>query len=342
MFEPKFKYTHKIVNNLTLIAESKAIVLNSHLIPKWEVSLRKEAILKNAHSSTAIEGNPLSFDEVSALADGRHVMALQKDKQEVLNYLDALKRIPDFSSKDPLKLDDLLKIHEIITKETLRNPEDEGVLRNRQVYVVAGDGSVVFTPPITDEVPDLINDYLDWINSIGIIDPVIAAGLAHYEFVRIHPFIDGNGRTARFMATLVLHKYGFDSKRFFALDDYYNMNLHNYYQALKTVNPDTLDLTQWLEYFTEGVAFSMEAVKEKVIGISKDIKFLKEKGQISLNERQMKIVEKILDDGKINNKTIIDMFSIVPSVAREETNRLEKLNVIKRVGEGRNIHYILC
>ena len=93
MFKPNFHYTHKIVRNLTLIVESRAIILNAPLIPKWEVSLRREALIRSAHSSTAIEGNPLSFEEVSALAAGRDIMVRRKDKQEVLNYLEALEKI---------------------------------------------------------------------------------------------------------------------------------------------------------------------------------------------------------------------------------------------------------
>lgn len=94
MFKPNFRCTDKIVTNLTFIPESRAIILNSPLIPKWEVSLRRDALLRSAHSSTAIEGNPLSLEEVSALAAGRDIMVRRKDKQEVLNYLEALERIP--------------------------------------------------------------------------------------------------------------------------------------------------------------------------------------------------------------------------------------------------------
>jgi Fic family protein len=343
VFKPNFTYTNKIVKNLTVIAEAKTIILNSSLVPKWEVSLRKEAILKSTHFSTAIEGNPLTMEEISALADGRNIMAKQKDKQEVLNYIDTLKEIPYFSSFNPLNLDELLKIHHSLTKETLGNNEYEGNIRNKQVYVGRSDGTIIFMPPKTEEVLNLINNFLEWFNSSNLneIDPVIIAGLTHYELVRIHPFIDGNGRFARLMATLVLYKYGFDLKRFFTLDDYYNMNLSDYYNALKTVDQDTLDLTEWLEYFTDGVAFSLNGVKEKVIGISKNVKILKEQGQISLNERQMKIVEKIISEGKITNKDIRDIFLISNTSAKKETANLEKLNVIKREGKGRNTHYVL-
>lgn len=305
--------------------------------------MRKEAILRSAHSSTAIEGNPLTIEEVSALANGRDIMARRKDKDEVLNYLEALKRISDFSSSSPFTLNDLLEVHKVLTKGTLDNPEDEGILRNRQVYVGRANGEVVFMPPATDKIPALIDDFLEWFNppDLNEIDPVIVAGLTHYELVRIHPFIDGNGRTARIMATIVLYKRGFDLKRFFTLDDYYDQDRPNYYAALKSVKQDTLNLTEWLEYFTDGVAVSMKSVKEKVLGLSKSSKFLEEKGQIALNDRQMAIVERIISEGQITNRDIRSMFEISDNVARTETSKLEDFGVIKRIGHGRSTRYVL-
>lgn len=344
MYKPNFSYTDRIVKNLTFIAESKAIIINSPLIPEWEVSLRKEALIQSAHSSTAIEGNPLTLEEVSELAQGREVMARRKDRQEVLNYLEALDRIPDFASSDPLTMEDLLEIHFIVTKETLDDPEFEGILRPVQVIVGnPATGEVTFRPPETEEVPQLIEDFLEWFNSplMDELDPVIAAGLTHYELVRIHPFVDGNGRTARIMATMVLYKRGFDLKRFFALDDYYDHDRNSYYEALQTVNPDTVDVTQWIEYFTEGVASSIKTVKERVIGLSRNVKVLKEKGQIALNKRQMLIVEKIIADGKITNKDIRGMFGISDTAAKNEISKLIDLGVIERKGQGRSIHYVL-
>jgi len=93
MFKPNFRYTDKIVNHLTQIAVARDLILNSPLVPKWEVELRREAIIRSAHSSTAIEGNRLSLEQVSDLAQGREVMATRKDKQEVLNYLNVLENV---------------------------------------------------------------------------------------------------------------------------------------------------------------------------------------------------------------------------------------------------------
>lgn len=344
MFKPNFQYSNKIVKNLTLIADARAIILNAPLIPKWEVSLRREALIRSAHSSTAIEGNPLSLEEVSDLAAGRDIMVRRKDRQEVLNYLEALEKVPEFAQRVPLMSKDLLEIHKVVTKETLENSGDEGVFRNRQVFV--GNritGEVTFMPPPTEQVPQLVNDFFEWFNcqQANEVDPVVEAGLTHYELVRIHPFIDGNGRTARIMATPVFYKRGFDVKRFFALDDYYDQDRRGYYMALKSIDQNTLNLTGWLEYFTEGVAVSIKEVKDKVIGLSKDIKFLKEKGQIALTERQMRIVERIIQSEKITIGEVAKEFEISRQAALKEMNKLVELKVVRLKGKGRGAYYEL-
>lgn len=139
MFEPNFQYTHKIVNNLKQIAVARELILNSPLIPKWEVTLRREAIIHSAHSSTSIEGNRLSLEQVSDLAQGREVIATRKDKQEVLNYLKVLEDIDKLIHGKKITEQDILNIHKMVTQETLENPNDCGVYRNHYLeYFVEG------------------------------------------------------------------------------------------------------------------------------------------------------------------------------------------------------------
>ena len=252
MFKPKYSITPNILSNLIKTAEARAVVDNAYLVPKWEVALRREALIKNAHASTAIEGNPLSLEQVSDLAMGRDIMATRKAKAEVVNYLKV------------------------------------------------------------------------------------------YEFVRIHPFIDGNGRAARALASLILYFRGFDTKRFFALDDYYDGDRQAYYRALQSVDSKKLDITEWLEYFTYGVALQIETVKKRVLSLSSDLKRKKSKGQIALTERQMRIVERIHDYRFITNKTIREMFKLSDEGALKELKRLLSLGVIKSEGRGRNIRYLLA
>jgi len=344
MFKPNFRYTDKIVNDLTQISAARELILNSPLIPKWEVALRREAIIRSAHSSTSIEGNKLSLEQVNNLAHGREVMATRKDKQEVLNYLKALENMDKLSEGNKVTEKGILNIHKILTQETLENPSDCGAYRNR--YVVVANritGEVFFSPPSNDEVPGLVRALVDWLNSAEAtaLDPVIEAGITHYEFVRIHPFVDGNGRTARVLATLMLFLRGFDVKQFFCLDDYYDSDRKAYYKALQSVDQKTLDLTNWLEYFVEGVKVSIAAVKERVIRLSSERLRKTKKGQIALTERQMRIVEMLVQNGKVSIGYVRDQFGVTRQMALKEMNKLTKLGVIKLKGKGRGAYYVL-
>ena len=230
----------------------------------------------------------------------------------------------------------------MLTQNTLENASDCGVYRTR--YVVVGNrltGEVIFRPPLNEDVPKLMKALIAWINSpdAQTIDPIIEAGIAHYEFVRIHPFVDGNGRTARVLATLILYLRGFDAKQFFCLDDYYDSDRPAYYRILQSVNQKTLDLTNWLEYFVEGVKVSITAVKERVIRLSSERLRKARKGQVALTERQMKIVEFINQNGQITNRDVRSMFHISNRAALDEIMKLLKMKVIKTLGKGRNLHY---
>jgi Fic family protein len=273
MFKPNFRYTNTIVRLLARISAAREVVVNSPLIPRWEVSLRRQAIIHSAHSSTRIEGNRLSLEQVSELAQGREIMATRKDKQEALNYLAVLENIGNMVQGGFLREQDVLRLHRTLTNDTLENAGDCGVYRKR--YVVVANkvtGEIFFNPPQNKDVPRLMKDLIEWINSEEAkeLDPVIEAGIVHYEFVRIHPFVNGNGRAARVLAALILNQRGFDTKQFFCLDDYYDVDRNEYYQALQSVKQDTLDMTNWLEYFAEGVHISIEAVKERVVQLSSE------------------------------------------------------------------------
>ena len=345
MFKPKYSITNHILNNLIKTAEAKAVLDNAYLVPKWEVALRREALIKNAHASTAIEGNPLSLEQVSELAMGRDIMATRKAKAEVLNYLKLLEDLPKLTEDEKITEKVILKIHKLLTKDVLESPADSGVYRNRQVVIGSRlTGLVTFRPPDTKDVPVLMKGFVAWLNSRDAAEtnPVLAAGIGHYEFVRIHPFIDGNGRTARSLASLILYLRGFDTKRFFALDDYYDSDRQSYYKALQSVDSKKVDVTEWLEYFTYGVALQIEKVKERVLSLSNDLKRKELKGQVALTERQMKIVERINNYGYITNKAIREMFELSDEGALKEIKKLLSLEVIKSEGKGRNVRYLLA
>jgi Fic family protein len=345
VFQPNFKYTHKIVRLLSKISAAREVILNSPLVPKWEVMLRREAIIRTAHSSTHIEGNRLNLEQVSKLAQGRAITATRKDKQEVLNYLEVLRNIGNLVYNSTLTVKDILKTHGRVTKDTLEHPEDSGTFRSR--YVVVGNaatGEIFFRPPKNEDVKGLVEELVAWLNfqDAQELDPVIEAGIAHYEFVRIHPFIDGNGRTARVLATWILYKRGFDTKQFFCLDDYYDSDRPAYYKALQSVNPVMLDTSKWLEYFVEGVHVSVQAAKERIVRLSSERLRKTQKGQIALTERQMQIVEFLVSQGKITNREVREKFNLSNRAALDEINKLLRLKVLKAQGKGRSVYYELA
>jgi Fic family protein len=346
-FEPKYKITDKILNNISRIMAGREVIEQAKLIPKWELQLKKEARIHNAHSSTSIEGNNLTLGQVAALAENKDIVATAKDKDEVLNYLKALDSIPEYAGKKIINIELLLKIHQTLTTGTLRDKKDCGVFRNRQVFVGRRifDGTsfkeiVEYMPPKTKDVPQLVSEFLDWLNSDKIkeINSVILAGIAHYEIARIHPFIDGNGRTARLIASLVLYKTGFDHRRFFALDDYYDENRAAYYAALKTAQDNKDNITRWLEYFTEGVLYSIDKIKDfiKKIGFSPKIA---EGERIELTRKQTKILERIQEKGKVSNKDLRGMFGVTRQAILKEVTKLIDAKLIGLVGMGRNAYY---
>ncbi len=345
MFEPNFEYTDAIVNRLVEIASARDAVVNAYLVPKWEVSLRRDALLRTAHASTAIEGNPLSLEQVSELAKGREVMATRRAKQEVLNYLAVLEGIEGYLEGGTITEGTVLALHADVSKEVLDDPRNEGRYRTNQVYV--GNpvtGEVIFMPPPPEEVKGLMADLVEWLSSeaAASMNPVLVAGIVHYEFVRIHPFVDGNGRTARALATLVLVTREFDIKRFFALDDYYDGDRPSYYRALNQVDQETLDLTGWLDYFTQGVLVAIAEVRAKVARLSLDRKRAGRRGQIALTSRQMEIVQQVIDNDSITTKEVAERYGISVQAALKALKKLVEMEVLSMRGKGRATHFVLA
>lgn len=345
-FKPNYKITPIITKYIGLISAAREAILDSPLLPKIEKQLRKEALISRSHHSTSIEGNRLSKEQVAKIVSGGQVEARPKDKREVLNYVAALEFI-DKQGRVMKKMTPavILKLHQLIAKGILEKNQT-GEFRNKMVYVVDGLGQTVFTPPAIEQVTGLIKDLTDWLNSKEAKDlyPVLTAGIAHYEFVRIHPFMDGNGRVARALATLLLYQLDFDIKDFFALDDYYNENRPAYYAALQSVDPASVDITQWLEYFVEGVAKQMAGIKEKIQKLSRNKLLIKKEGQIWLNERQWSFMEFLTEAKTASMRDYLALFEegkVSERTIRLDLDFLSKKGLISKIGKGPATRYRL-
>lgn len=346
MFRPTYAITHKILKNIGIIEASKGVIMDAPLLPLWEKQFREDAIVRTAHHGTRIEGNKLDFAEAKEVLQGKEVIGRGRDVQEIINYRRVLSLIDDEARRKIERItEDLIKkMHRIVAHKILSDDQN-GIYRVKQVVVRNSDtGEVTFRPPPPVEVPFLMREFLYWLNrsSDDETHAVLKAGIAHHELARIHPFIDGNGRVARAMATLILFLGKYDIRQFFSLEEYYDRDAGAYYAHLQKASAG--NLSAWLEYFTEGVAIEFERIKKKILQLSKDTQFKKKLGgeQIYLTERQMKIIEYIQSIGYLQNQSFVGLFPHLSedTVLRDVQYLLQK-NIIKKTGRTKAARYIM-
>ena len=357
MFIPNYTINNSILKNVGIIDASREVILNSPLIPAWEAKFRKEALERTVHHGTHLEGNRLSEEEVQNVLDGKEVIARDRDIQEVLNYRNVLKFIEDIAAQigigKPyiLTIETILEMHRLTTDKIIPL-EISGNFRSSQVVVRnTQTGQISYTPPVAAEVPYLVEDLVNWVNTDEAkeMHPIIKAGIIHYELARIHPFVDGNGRVARAVATLTLFLDGYDIRKLFSLEEYFDDNPMDYYLTLQAVSNQLVmdvherDLTPWLDYFVKGVAIELNKIKERVRRISMDSRVKDKLGtQVELNERQMIIMEYLNRHKQMMNK---DFRKIFPNYSDDTVLReikfLKQKGLVRKQGGTKKATYVL-
>ena len=350
MFNPQYQLTDKIVSMLTAIAEAKAVIERAKLLPENELRLRRQALIRMTHNSTGIEGNQLNIHQVEAVYRHQKIQAHPRDIFEVQNYLEALRYIGQVvEKKQCLTQRTILKIHKLVVDRTLPIKQC-GHYRTVPIYVVRRrlglSQEIIYTGPPAKQVLKLMADLVIWIRQSKKqeIHPIIVAGVVHQEIAAIHPFIDGNGRTARALATLILYQYGYDFRRLFALEDYYNKDRPKYYQAInigKNYKERRTDFTPWLEYFIRGFKQEIDSVKIKVKSLSLKKINKKIQSQIYLNSYQLKILDFLDQAGRITVNDVVDILRCPKRTAQAQLQRLKKLEIIIQVGKGPASAYML-
>ncbi len=354
MYSSKYKVSNLILKYIGRIEAAKEVIENAPLVPAYEAKFRQEAIIRTVHHGTHIEGNQLNTGEVAAVLEGDQVSARDRDVQEVLNYRKVLEYIDNRKSlivnrKSYLEKD-LLTIHRLTVDKVLPAATSGKYRLNQVVVKNSKTGEISFKPPEAGQVKRLVGEFLEWLNSKDAEDvhPVLKAGVVHYVLAYIHPFVDGNGRVSRAFATLVLFREGYDIKKFFSIEEYFDRNAKRYYETLQSVSNQDVktlsdrDLTVWLEYFCEGLSEELERVKQKVQKLSLDSRLKGRTGQIVLSERQVKLVEYMETYGSINNRqwrSILREFS--DDTILRDLKDLVKKKLVKKKGSTKGAVYVL-
>lgn len=346
MFVPSYTITNNILKNISKIEAAEEVIKHAPLLPLWEKQFKEDAIIRSAYHGTHIEGNMLQKDDAKNVLLGKEVLGRPRDIQEIINYRLVIECIDEEAKRKIEKITETLikKLHRIIVDKIL-TPDQAGEYRAKQVVIKNSQtGEITFRPPSPVEVPFLMREYLYWVNKDDKdqIHPILKAGIAHHELVRIHPFIDGNGRIARVLATLIFLLGGYDIRRFFSLEEYYDKDAVSYYHSLQKASSG--DLNAWLEYFTFGAAIEFEKVKEKILKLSKDVKLKERFGgqQIFLTERQIKIMEYMQEVGYLQNQSFSTIFPEVSedTVLRDVQDMIKK-SIIKKIGSTKAARYVL-
>ena len=268
-FKPIYNITSTIAKDLMRIEAAKQQVSMLPINPQILSSLRETAKLYTTHYSTMIEGNRLNPDEIKeVLVLKGHFPGRERDEHEVKAYYSALAQLEQYAAQNHQVNEKVIQtLHAILVSDGRSRVKPTPYRDGQNVIKDSGTGTIVYMPPEAKDVPGLMSGMIAWIKENKDLPCPIVAAIIHYQFATIHPYYDGNGRTARLLTTLILHLGGYDLKGLYSLEEYYAKNLFAYYNAI-SIGPShnyyfgraEADITSWIEYFISGTAFAFEKV----------------------------------------------------------------------------------
>ncbi|HEY4493573.1 MAG TPA: Fic family protein [Candidatus Paceibacterota bacterium] len=341
MFKPNFTVSPHLLANIKRIAQLVTELNNRHFPEIVLLDLERKARAVSAHSSTSIEGNPLPLTEVKRIMKyaPEHV---RDSEREVLNYNQALdylnKLLKEKSYSFDLKL--ILSTQKMVTANLISKSKS-GHLRQEPVFVNNPlTRKPIYFPPDHSDVQRLMQELVGYVNSNkGKLDPLIVAGLFHKQFVIIHPFIDGNGRTARLATKMLLARMGLDTFNLFSFENYYNQNVTKYFEMVGLVGnyydlKDKVDFTPWLEYFTDGII-------DELLRVSGELSKSVGAPENSLEPHHKIIIDYITKHGFIKDKDYALLTTRARPTRSLDFNKLIKLGRIEKQGKGKATFYRL-
>jgi Fic family protein len=341
-FEPRFSISNRISAGLMEIDRARGFLEAATLSEDWVRRMSQRALLVEAYATTHIEGTELTLAEAELVWAGETPEAAHADDvRELLNYRDAFNLVSEYlGSGGPITEILIRDIHRRLVAGVRGDEGQPGQYRIVQNYVAnSKTRAVVYMPPPPGDVPALMQELVAWLGAELAVHPILVAGIAQFQLVHIHPFVDGNGRSSRLLSTLCLYRNGYDFKRLFTLSEYYDRDRKQFYRAIQAVREQGMDLTVWLEFFVDGLATQLGEVKARgQRAIRRDILVNTHR----LNERQAVAVEHLLQAGQLDIRTFE---SLCPGVVRRTLQRdvagMEVKGLVRAEGGTNNLVYRL-
>ncbi|OGD78345.1 hypothetical protein A2683_02000 [Candidatus Curtissbacteria bacterium RIFCSPHIGHO2_01_FULL_34_40] len=343
MFEPKFSFTSKIVNSLGTIERLYGSLLEQDLIPSLALSLSQENQILATHHSTSIEGNPLSPRDVTNIVLGDQIPTTKSEK-EVKNYFAVLNKIAVLAKKtEPITTSLTLDLHKQLMSGLITN--GLGQFRKGEVFIghkTKVEIVVKHSPPFhtRSEIEKALQELYLWLDKDSQLHPLIRAGILHHQFAYLHPFFDGNGRLARLLTSYFLLLKKYDVVRFFILDDYYDIDREQYSNMLHSA--DTGDKTQWLQYFLEGIGYSLQAALARINDFKrKGLDQIEGEKRVLVTNREEDVIQIVIDKKAVKSSDIVDELSVTRQQAHALLASLVKKGILKKFGRTKTSYYKL-
>ncbi len=344
MFSPKFSFNLKIIQHLTSIERLYGQLLGEKLIPSLALKLSEENQILATHHSTSIEGNPLSPKDVTNVILNDQIPTV-KSEVEVKNYFHVLNTVFIMArKKQPITTELTEKFHH----ELMNNIEkkDFGKFRDGPVFVghtTKTEVVVKHNPPYHtySEIKNALAEVFAWLeDDSDMIHPLIKAGVLHHQFAYIHPFFDGNGRLARILTAYYLLLKQYEVVRYFILDDYYDMDRQTYSDMLHSA--DSGDKTEWLEYFLEGVAYSLQAAQARIYDLKKsNLEEVTGEKRVLVTPREEEVLQIVIDKKAIKSSDIEESFDVTRQQAHALLSSLVKKDLLEKFGSTKSSYYKL-
>lgn len=328
---PQFTITPRLLSLVEVIAALRERIQGAAVELAWIPALQKDTRTRNVHASTAIEGNPLTLEQVRALEEGREIVAADaRSRREVLNYFTGLRFVEKQATKKAIRHEDLFELHRILAGDVM----DQGTAGSyRTIQVRVGN----HFPPAAVDVSGLMFELLEWWNKKSVeLSPVLSSAILHYRFEDIHPFADGNGRTGRALALWELYRRGFDSHHIFSVDEYYWEDRPGYYAALEAVRLQGEDLTGWLEYCADGVRITLEKAWLRVQAFQ-----VNAPTKLVLSPRQEDLLKLLRDHGSMSPAELWDAMGLSKQGTMNLLNPLLEAGLVERIGNRKTGRYAL-
>ena len=331
-YHPQFTISPRLVRLIEEIAALRSRIMTATIQVPWIPALQRDARVRNAHSSTAIEGNPLTLEQVRALSEGRPpANATARSQREVLNYFAGLRWIERYAKPSHIRHEHVLKLHRILASGVM----DQGEAgKYRTIAVRVGR----HLPPSPTQVSGLMAELLAWWNTEAAQwSPIISSACLHFRFEDIHPFADGNGRTGRALALWELYRRGFDTHHLFSVDEFYWEDRSRYYAAFNAVRGSGGNLTSWLEYSAEGLQVTLGKVWLRVQRLTAH------RGSVPvvLSPKQEHLLQLLGERHSLAPRDVWEALGVSKQGAVNVIKPLLEAQLIERVGTRKTGRYIL-